>query len=105
VPQLTSEAGVAGFVREHLGRRFASTKQVAEMTEALDNGISWSEDVRTAQRICDHFDEQKIEVFFCKWLRRPPHPFNARDTPGKSALPIYRYCRRSFPSLESGTGQ
>src|SRR6202008_1189767 len=30
VPQLTSEAGVAGFVRGHLGYRFASTKQVAE---------------------------------------------------------------------------
>src|SRR5215467_9352597 len=37
VPQLTSEAGVAGFVRGHLGYRFASTKQVAEMTEALCN--------------------------------------------------------------------
>ncbi len=35
VPQLTSEAGVAGFVRGHLGYRFASTKQVAEMTEAF----------------------------------------------------------------------
>jgi hypothetical protein len=209
VPQLTSEAGVAGFVRGHLGHRFASTKQVAEMTdafvesimefaldnqidlvrfkkgqrkddvmqtrlrafkkkhqegvvfigvaqekarvprtvrkacanggtipwidyssanvnfyyfycldedfgpffikfcsyfpytaklcingheylkcqlqhrgidyEALDNGISWCENVRAAQRICDHFDEQKIEAFFRKWLRRLPHPFSARD--------------------------
>ena len=209
VPQLTSEAGVAGFVRGHLGHRFASTKQVAEMTEAfvesimqfgldhkidlvrfkkgqrkdaimqarlrafkkkhqegvvfigvaqekarvprtvrkafgnggtipwinyssanvnfyyfycldedfgpffikfcsyfpytaklcingheylkcqlerrgidfeaLDNGISWCEDVGAAQRICDRFDEQKIEAFFRKWLRRLPHPFSARD--------------------------
>lgn len=209
VPQLTSEAGVAGFVRGHLGYRFASTKQVAEMTdafvesimqfgldhkidlvrfrkgqrkddvmqarlrafkkkyqegvvfigvaqekarvprtvrkafgnggtipwidyssanvnfyyfycldedfgpffikfcsyfpytaklcingheylkcqlehrgidyEALDNGISWCEDVPAAQRICDHFDQQKIEAFFRKWLRRLPHPFTPRD--------------------------
>ena len=39
VPQLTSEAGVAGFVREHLGYRFASTKQLAEMTEAFVQSI------------------------------------------------------------------
>ena len=209
VPQLTSEAGVAGFVRGHLGYRFASTKQVAEMTDAfvesimqfgldykidlirfkkgqrkddvmqarlpafkkkhqegvlfigvaqekarvprtvrkafgdggtipwidyssanvnfyyfycldedfgpffikfcsyfpytaklclngheylkcqlqhrkidyepLDNGISWCEDLPAAQRICNHFDEHKIEVFFRKWLRRLPHPFSSRD--------------------------
>src|SRR5215813_10074856 len=155
VPQLTSEAGVAGFVRGHLGYRFASTKQVAEMTEAfvqsimqfgldhkidlvrfkkgqrkdhvmqarlhafkkkyqegvvfigvaqekarvprtvrkafgnstipwidyeaLDNGICWCEDVPAAQRICDHFDEHKVEAFFRKWLRRLPHPFSSRD--------------------------
>jgi hypothetical protein len=47
--------------------------------EALDNGISWSEDVPAAQRICDRFDEQKIEAFFRKWLRRLPHPFRAQD--------------------------
>jgi hypothetical protein len=39
VPQLTSEAGVAGFVRGHLGYRFASTKQVAEMTQAFVESI------------------------------------------------------------------
>jgi len=39
VPQLTSPAGVAGFVRKHLGYRFASTKQVAEMTEKFVKGI------------------------------------------------------------------
>ena len=48
VPQLTTEAGVAGFVRGYLGHHFASTKQVAEMTDtfvasimqfALDHGI------------------------------------------------------------------
>src|SRR4030088_3803266 len=39
VPQLTSEAGGAGFVRGHLGHRFASTKQVAEMTEAFVESI------------------------------------------------------------------
>jgi hypothetical protein len=47
--------------------------------EALDNGISWCEDVGAAQRICDRFDEQKIEPFFRKWLRRLPHPFSAKD--------------------------
>lgn len=47
--------------------------------EALDNGIWWCENVGTAQRICDRFNEQKIEAFFRKWLRRLPHPFSARD--------------------------
>jgi hypothetical protein len=47
--------------------------------EALDNGIWCCEDVATAQRICDHFDERKIEAFFRKWLRRLPHPFSAKD--------------------------
>src|SRR5262249_10192755 len=36
-------------------------------------------DVPAAQRICDHFDEHKIEAFFRKWLRRLPHPFSPRD--------------------------
>src|SRR5215831_6727048 len=35
VPQLTTEAGVAGFVRGYLGHRFASTKQVAQMTDTF----------------------------------------------------------------------
>src|ERR1700751_4155557 len=39
VPQLSSEAGVAGFVRGYLGYRFASTKQVAEMTETFVESI------------------------------------------------------------------
>jgi hypothetical protein len=39
VPQLTSEAGVAGFVRGYLGHRFASTKQVAAMTESFVQSI------------------------------------------------------------------
>jgi hypothetical protein len=47
--------------------------------EALDNGISWCEDLPAAQRICAHFDQQKIEAFFRKWLRRLPHPFSAQD--------------------------
>ena len=47
--------------------------------EALDNGISWCEDVGAAQRICDRFDAQKIETFFRKWLRRLPHPFSGKD--------------------------
>ena len=33
VPQLTSEAGVAGFLRGYLGHRFASTKYAGEMTD------------------------------------------------------------------------
>ena len=47
--------------------------------EALDNGISWCEDLAAAQRICDRFDQQKIEAFFRKWLRRLPHPFSAQE--------------------------
>ena len=39
VPQLTTEAGVAGFVRGYLGHRFASTKQVAEITESFVESI------------------------------------------------------------------
>ena len=31
------------------------------------------------ERICDRFDEQKIEAFFRKWLRRLPHPFSAQE--------------------------
>src|SRR6201987_3164952 len=47
--------------------------------EPLDNGICWCEDLPAAQRICDQFDEHKIEAFFRKWLRRLPHPFSSRD--------------------------
>ena len=39
VPKLTSEAGVAGFVRGYLGHRFASTKAVAQMTERFVESI------------------------------------------------------------------
>ena len=39
VPQLTTEAGVAGFVRGYLGYRFASTKQLAEITECFVESI------------------------------------------------------------------
>lgn len=35
VPKLTSEAGVAGLLRGHLGHRFASTKYAGEMTDAF----------------------------------------------------------------------
>jgi hypothetical protein len=35
--------------------------------------------VPAAQRICDHFEQHKIEAFFRKWLRRLPHPFSPRD--------------------------
>lgn len=39
IPKLTSEAGVAGFLRGHLGNRFASTKQAGEMTDAFVRSI------------------------------------------------------------------
>jgi hypothetical protein len=39
VPQLTTEGGVAGFVRGYLGHRFASTKAVAHMTENFVESI------------------------------------------------------------------
>src|SRR6266536_3877342 len=35
LPKLTSEKGVAGFFRHHLGNRFASTKQAADITDAF----------------------------------------------------------------------
>ena len=35
IPKLTSEAGIAGFLRGHLGYRFASTKQAGAMTDAF----------------------------------------------------------------------
>jgi hypothetical protein len=35
IPKLTSEAGIAGFLRGHLGYRFASTKQAGAMTNAF----------------------------------------------------------------------
>jgi hypothetical protein len=39
VPQLTTEGGVAGFVRGYLGHRFASTKAVAQMSESFVESI------------------------------------------------------------------
>jgi hypothetical protein len=70
----------------------------------LDNGISWCEDLPAAQRICDHFDQQKIEAFFRKWLRWLPHPFSAQDRQAG-----YRYdlsiLQAEFSSLRSGTRQ
>jgi hypothetical protein len=39
VPQSTTEAGVVGFVRGYVGHRFASTKQVAEITECFVESI------------------------------------------------------------------
>src|SRR5262247_551718 len=66
VPQLTSEAGVAGFVRGHLGYRFASTKQVAEMTEAFVQSIM--------QFGLDH----KIDLVRFKKGQRKDHVMQAR---------------------------
>src|ERR1039457_6911849 len=39
VPQLTSEAGIAAFCRGYLGHRFASTKQAVAMTQAFIKSI------------------------------------------------------------------
>ena len=50
VPKLTSAAGIAWFVRKHLGYRFASTKQVCEMT------------VRFVERIRRFASEEGIEM-------------------------------------------
>lgn len=72
--------------------------------EALDNGISWCEDVPAAQRICDRFDEQKIEAFFANGCAGYHIPSELK-TAGQVTATIYPYCRRSFPSLRSGTGQ
>jgi hypothetical protein len=61
VPQLTTAASIAGFVRKHLGYRFASTKQVCEMTERFVDNIR-------------HFaSEEGIEiVHFEKGQRKAP---------------------------------
>ena len=66
VPQLTSEAGVAGFVRGYLGHRFASTKQVAQMTEAFVESIM--------QFGLDH----KIDLVRFKKGQRKDHVMQAR---------------------------
>ena len=73
VPQLTSEAGVAGFVRGYLGQRFASTKQrfastkqVAQMTEAFVESIM--------QFGLDH----KIDLVRFKKSQRKDHVMQAR---------------------------
>jgi hypothetical protein len=50
VPKLTSEAGVAGFLRGHLGHRFASTKYAGEMTDAFVTAIR------------DFLDQQQIPL-------------------------------------------
>jgi hypothetical protein len=47
--------------------------------EALDNGVSWCEDPKELQRICDSLTDNKIERFLRKWLRRLPHPFTKAD--------------------------
>jgi hypothetical protein len=39
VPKLTNEAGIAAFLRWHLGNRFASTKQATAMTDAFIKSI------------------------------------------------------------------
>src|SRR5215470_2061104 len=98
VPQLTSEAGVAGFVRGHLGYRFASTKQVAEMTEAfvesimqfgLDHKIDLvrfkkgqrKDDVMQA-RLRAFKKSYQEGVVFMAWLRK------RRACPGRCARPL-----------------
>ena len=50
VPKLTSEAGVAGFLRGYLGHRFASTKYAGEMTD------------RFVARIRDFLQQEDIEL-------------------------------------------
>src|ERR1700737_5192503 len=66
VPQLTSEAGVAGFVRGYLGHRFASTKAVAQMTENFVESIM--------QFGLDH----KIDLVRFKKGQRKDHVMQAR---------------------------
>ena len=39
IPKLTNEAGIAAFLRFHLGHRFASTKQAAPMTDAFIKSV------------------------------------------------------------------
>jgi hypothetical protein len=41
VPKLQREPGVAGFIREHLGKPTASTLVVADQTEKLYAEVRW----------------------------------------------------------------
>src|SRR3984893_15246653 len=66
VPQLTTEGGVAGFVRGYLGYRFASTKAVAQMTENFVESIM--------QFGLDH----KIDLVRFKKGQRKDHVMQAR---------------------------
>jgi len=66
VPQLTTEGGVAGFVRGYLGHRFASTKAVAQMTESFVESIM--------QFGLDH----KIDLVRFKKGQRKDHVMQAR---------------------------
>lgn len=46
--------------------------------ESLDNGILSCDEPKRVQRIADNLDEKKIDAVFRKWLRRLPHPFQAK---------------------------
>jgi hypothetical protein len=69
VPKLTSAAGIAGFVRGHLGFRFASTKQVCEMTKRFVAHIQ--EFAREEQIDMVHFEKgQRKDNVMQERLRR-----------------------------------
>ncbi len=46
---------------------------------ALDNGFLSCDAPTKLQRICDGLSAEKIDRLLRKWLRRLPHPFEARD--------------------------
>src|SRR5215510_5849383 len=109
VPQLTSEAGVAGFVRGHLGYRFASTKQVAEMTEAfvqsiMQFGLDHKIDLvrfKKGQRK-DHVMQARLHAFKKKYQEgvvfigvaqeKARVPRTVRKAFGNSTIPWIDYC-------------
>jgi hypothetical protein len=47
--------------------------------EALDNGVRSCDRPGMLQKICDEFDEAKIDRLLRKWLARLPHPFSKQD--------------------------
>src|SRR6201989_2667279 len=111
VPQLTSEAGVAGFVRGYLGYRFASTKQVAEMTEAfvesimqfgLDHQIDLvrfkkgqrKDDVMQARLHAFKKNYQEGVVFIGVAQEKARVPRTVRKAFGNGTIPWIDYCSR-----------
>jgi hypothetical protein len=106
VPRLTSAGGIAWFVRQHLGYRFASTKQVCEMTErfverirgfASDEGIEMvrfekgqRKDSVMQERL-RHFADKEGVVFIGVAQEKARVPRTERKQMGEGTVPWIIY--------------